>query len=196
MPFLPRLPDLSNLPELPEIKLPPLPFHLTKCQQRIALGVAACAALAVAVRALPRKPPRRVIPSPRAFVDDLSLQERAELPYPPNALPGGRDVETPYGTIRVFEWGPEAGERVMLVHGISTPCIFLGDLAWELARKGFRVILFGKCCSGTFPSFLGSIRVQCVEVVPFQNAHWFESMTRAILCSRAYTYKSTSRVKA
>lgn len=57
-------------------------------------------------------------------------------------LPGGRDVETPYGSIRIFEWGPEDGERVLLMHGISTPCLSLANLAVELAGKGYRVMIF------------------------------------------------------
>ena len=67
----------------------------------------------------------------------------SDLPYPPDALPGRRDVDTPYGSVRFYEWGPETGERVLLVHGISTPSVALGDLAHELADRGYRVMLFG-----------------------------------------------------
>ncbi|KAI2629515.1 alpha/beta-hydrolase [Hypoxylon sp. NC1633] len=82
-------------------------------------------------------------PSPRTTkLPALSEQEIADLPYPPNALPGGRDAATPYGSIRVYEWGPEDGERVLLVHGISTPTVALGDLGHELAERGYRVMLF------------------------------------------------------
>lgn len=66
------------------------------------------------------------------------------MPYPPDVLPGGRIVESPYGSIKVFEWGPSGGERVLLLHGISTPCLALGDVAEELVSNGFRVMLFGK----------------------------------------------------
>ena len=59
--------------------------------------------------------PREVIPS-----------DVADLPYPPDALPGARDVKSPYGSLRVYEWGPESGRKLLLVHGISTPCIALG----------------------------------------------------------------------
>ena len=68
----------------------------------------------------------------------------SDLPYPPNVFPGGRNVETPYGTIKVFEWGPEDGEKIALVHGIGTPCIALGEMANEFVRRGNRVLLFGK----------------------------------------------------
>lgn len=69
-----------------------------------------------------------------------------ENPYPPDIFPGGRDVDTPHGTIKVFEWGPESGEKVLLMHGIGTPCVALGDMAKRLVAKGYRVMLFGESC--------------------------------------------------
>ena len=68
-----------------------------------------------------------IIRSPRAtLLPQLSDDEIAILPYPPDVLPGARDVTSPYGTVRVYEWGPEDGRKVLLVHGISTPCVALG----------------------------------------------------------------------
>jgi hypothetical protein len=67
----------------------------------------------------------------------------SSLPYPPDALPGARDVVSPYGSLRVYEWGPEHGDRILLIHGISTPSIALADLAHRLVAKGCRVMLFG-----------------------------------------------------
>lgn len=51
---------------------------------------------------------------------------------------------TPHGTIRVFELGPPtASERVLLLPGLSTPCIALSNLATALVDKGnCRVLLF------------------------------------------------------
>ena len=66
------------------------------------------------------------------------------LPYGPDVFPGARDVPTAYGTIKVFEWGPENGEKVLLLHGIGTPCVALGDMARQFVSKGCRVMLFGK----------------------------------------------------
>ncbi|KAK8114029.1 alpha/beta hydrolase fold domain-containing protein [Apiospora kogelbergensis] len=86
-----------------------------------------------------------VIPSPRtsAALRGLTQAERDALPYPPDgALPGSRDVPTPYGSVRVYEWGPKDGERVLLIAGISTPTLSLGDLAWEMSERGYRVMLF------------------------------------------------------
>ncbi|KAE8366435.1 putative alpha/beta hydrolase [Aspergillus caelatus] len=67
---------------------------------------------------------------------------KAQLPYPADAFPGGRRVQTVYGTIQVFEWGPEHGEKVLLVHGLGTPCIALGNMAKEFVRRGYRVMMF------------------------------------------------------
>lgn len=42
----------------------------------------------------------------------------------------------------MYEWGPETGRKVVLVHGISTPCIALSNIAFGLVEKGCRVMLF------------------------------------------------------
>ncbi|GAB7334601.1 hypothetical protein MBLNU13_g06571t1 [Cladosporium sp. NU13] len=66
-------------------------------------------------------PPSRSIPSPLiTHLPNLSPDEIAALPYPPDYYPGARDVKTPYGTMRAYEWGPESGRKVMLVHGDAT----------------------------------------------------------------------------
>ena len=85
----------------------------------------------------------QVVPSPlETLVSRLSDAEIADLPYPPDAYPGARDVLSPYGTLRVYEWGPDDGRKVLLVHGISTPCVALGAIAHGLVDAGCRVILF------------------------------------------------------
>ncbi|KAK7514562.1 Alpha/Beta hydrolase protein [Phyllosticta citriasiana] len=84
-----------------------------------------------------------VIPSPRTTVlSKLSAAEKEALPYPPDVLPGARDVATPYGSLRVYEWGPENGDKVLLLHGISTPSIALNGVANALVKRGRRVMLF------------------------------------------------------
>jgi len=84
------------------------------------------------------------IPSPLdTYLPGKADRTLSGLPYPPNALPGARDVDTPHGKVRAYEWGPEDGRKVLLVHGISTPCISLARLAEDLVQKGCRVILFG-----------------------------------------------------
>lgn len=90
-----------------------------------------------------------IIGSPlQTLIPKLTTAEIEALPYPPNALPGARDVDTPYGSIRVYEWGPEGGKKVLFVHGISTPCVSLKGVADELVEKvGARVLLIGRLLS-------------------------------------------------
>ena len=74
----------------------------------------------------------------------LSVQEAEALPYPPDAYPGARDVASPYGSLRVYEWGPEDGRKIVMIHGITNPSVALGGVAEGLVDRGCRVILFGK----------------------------------------------------
>lgn len=86
---------------------------------------------------------RKCIQSPRkTTLPALSADEIAGLAYPSDAFPGARDVDSPYGSLRVYEWGPVDGDKVLFIHGISTPCIALGDVAQGLVQRGHRVMLF------------------------------------------------------
>jgi pimeloyl-ACP methyl ester carboxylesterase len=103
----------------------------------------------------------KIVRSPlRSLLPKLSKDDFDKLEYKPDNFPGARDVETPvsthrphlkyprltttqYGSIRVYEWGPVAGEKVLFVHGISTSCITLTKLAHALVQeRGCRVMLF------------------------------------------------------
>ncbi|KAL1851022.1 hypothetical protein Daus18300_012691 [Diaporthe australafricana] len=85
----------------------------------------------------------KIIKSPKHTTpSSLSPTDVSPLPYPPDALPGSRDVPTPYGNIHVFEFGPSDGERVLFLHGLSTPCVSASSTAVALASKGYRVMLF------------------------------------------------------
>ena len=87
----------------------------------------------------------RTIPSPReTLLPYLSPDQASKLPYPPNILPGARNVDSPYGIMRVYEWGPENGMKVVMVHGDTTPAPVLGPLAELLVERGCRVIMFGE----------------------------------------------------
>ncbi|KAF3765060.1 hypothetical protein M406DRAFT_70438 [Cryphonectria parasitica EP155] len=112
----------------------------------LATGLACVAAALIIRPLLLRRPPQArtdIIPSPRqTLLRTLSPSQLASLPYPPNVLPGSRAMKTPYGTIHVFEFGPCQGERVLLLAGMSTPCIALSSLAESLAAQGCRVMLF------------------------------------------------------
>lgn len=109
------------------------------------LASAACFSLFLCIR--PVFKPKAITPIARAKARTETRQlgtEAAQLVYPPDAFPGGRDVDTPYGTIKVFEWGPEDGDKVMIMPGASTPCIAMGDMAREFVSRGCRVMVFGE----------------------------------------------------
>ncbi|KAK4218869.1 alpha/beta-hydrolase [Rhypophila decipiens] len=84
----------------------------------------------------------RIVRAPRRLLDQLSGNEMQALPYTPNSLPGGRLVDTPYGSMQVYEWGPLEGDKVLLLPGISTPVPSLGNLGEGLVRRGYRVMMF------------------------------------------------------
>jgi hypothetical protein len=99
-------------------------------------------------------------PSPgKTILPALSEDSLRDLPYSPDALPGGHDVETPYGSIRVYEWGPEEGERVLFVHGISTPVVALGDLGHEMVSRGYRIMMFGTSANHESPPLVKAIAI-------------------------------------
>jgi len=130
----------------------------------------------------------QIIRSPRSqLLPKLSTKEKDELPYPPDALPGARDVETPYGTIRAYEFGPEDGRKVLLVHGISTPCISLGAVANGLVDKGCRVLLFdlfGRGYSDTSNDVRQDIRLftsQILLVLASSQLPWTGSTSFSII---------------
>ena len=82
-----------------------------------------------------------VICSPRSTVSNDALA--AHMAYPADIYPGGRDVVSPYGSMKIYEWGPKNGRKVLFLHGISTPAIALGQTAQELVDRGCRVMVFG-----------------------------------------------------
>ncbi|KAM0250559.1 hypothetical protein ACHAQJ_008569 [Trichoderma viride] len=85
----------------------------------------------------------KTLPNPlKTTIPGLPKDEIEGLVYQPDAFPGARDVDTPYGSVRVYEFGPEDGEKVLLIHGISTPCISLALIAHGLVDRGCRVMLF------------------------------------------------------
>ncbi|KAF2476444.1 alpha/beta-hydrolase [Lindgomyces ingoldianus] len=130
---LPSLPNLSSLPVSSR-----LPLYLSAGAASVGLLL-----FINSLRGFPNSGGTKVIPSPReTLLPRLSTDETKNLPYPPYALPGARDVDSPYGTTRVYEWGPKDGPKVLLLHGISTPSIALAGLAYKLVEKGCRVMLF------------------------------------------------------
>lgn len=94
---------------------------------------------------IPKKNPKSLsksIPSPRdTFLPSfLTPNQVSTLPYPPNVLPGARDVDSPYSIMRCYMWGPEEGRKVILVHGDTTPAPMLGPIAEKLVERACRVL--------------------------------------------------------
>ena len=44
--------------------------------------------------------------------------------------------------MRVYEWGPEDGEKILFIHGISTSCMTVSKLAQAMVDRGHRVMIF------------------------------------------------------
>ncbi|KAL8835218.1 MAG: hypothetical protein Q9170_003414 [Blastenia crenularia] len=123
-------------------------------------AVVVLAAASASYLYLHRRPPpntpaklRRTIPSPaKTLIPRINQDQARTLAYPPDLLPGARDVETHYGSMRVYEWGPEHGEKVFFIHGDTTPGPMLAPIAEDLAKKGRRVMvidLWGRGYSDT-----------------------------------------------
>lgn len=132
--------DLSSLIQRYNI---PLPRHVNR---HFGLYTALAApAIALAVNLLFSNlsaTTSSILLAPRRRIQAASTSPTT-IPYPEDALPGARDISTPYGSVRTYEFGPTTGRKVLLIHGISTPCISLASLAHALVEKeGCRVLLF------------------------------------------------------
>ena len=64
--------------------------------------------------------------------------------YPPDMFEGGSDVRLPNGRVKYYLLGPESGQKVILIHGFSTPCLMWRELGPALANAGYRVLMYGK----------------------------------------------------
>jgi hypothetical protein len=77
----------------------------------------------------------------------------------------------------VYEFGPEDGRKVLFVHGISTSCMTLKDIAQPLADKGCRVMLFvskdsPKITTGLPGHVFTLYRTYLAEGIPMRPAIW------------------------
>jgi len=106
------------------------------------LGATSALLLAPVLTTLISTPVTKTISSPLATATSSSSPNAPSPLYAPTSLPGARDVASPYGNIRAYEFGPTSGRKVLLVHGISTPCIALAPIAEKLAAKGCRVLMY------------------------------------------------------
>ncbi|KAL0569725.1 hypothetical protein V5O48_012240 [Marasmius crinis-equi] len=62
--------------------------------------------------------------------------------YPEDFYAGGGYVRFPYGRVRYWLFGPEDGQKIVLIHGLSIPAFVWRDVAPGLAEKGLRVLVY------------------------------------------------------
>ncbi|KAL5527956.1 hypothetical protein ACEPAG_6757 [Sanghuangporus baumii] len=95
--------------------------------------------------------------------------------YPENFYEGGNYVRFPFGRVRYWLFGPEDGQKIVLVHGLSIPAIIWKDVAPQLAGKGFRVLvydLYGRGYSDApNMSYTGGLYTTQLALL-MQHVHW------------------------
>ncbi|KAH9965783.1 alpha/beta-hydrolase [Russula dissimulans] len=72
----------------------------------------------------------------------LGSETKAKDIYPEDYYPGGAYVSLPFGDVRYWLLGPEAGKKIVLIHGLSIPSLIWKDVAPTLASRGYRVLLY------------------------------------------------------
>ncbi|KAG8708349.1 hypothetical protein FRC08_018936, partial [Ceratobasidium sp. 394] len=70
------------------------------------------------------------------------LKKRAHEIYPPDVFGHGHSVDLPKGRVKYWLLGPEDGKRVVLIHGLSMPSLIWKPVAHQLAKTGFRVLIY------------------------------------------------------
>ncbi|KAI9018540.1 Alpha/Beta hydrolase protein [Phycomyces nitens] len=78
-------------------------------------------------------------------VERKTLGSHSSIPsiyYPPDFYPNGTDLVLPMGTIRYWLIGDPNGQKVTLIHGISTGAACYLSLSQSLADKGHNILLF------------------------------------------------------
>lgn len=98
------------------------------------IGAGTALALSAAWRLTTRRDPK-IIRAPRPTAANHSF-------YPSDFYPGGKNIDTPYGSIRTYEFGPEDGKRLLFVHGITTPSPVFAGILPAMADAGYRVCTF------------------------------------------------------
>ncbi|KAH9002272.1 Alpha/Beta hydrolase protein [Lactarius hatsudake] len=75
-------------------------------------------------------------------LSSLGPETKAKDIYPEEYYPGGAYVSLPFGNVRYWLFGPEAGKKIVLIHGLSIPSLIWKDVAPALASRGYRVLLY------------------------------------------------------
>ncbi|CAG8538936.1 2298_t:CDS:2 [Ambispora gerdemannii] len=69
--------------------------------------------------------------------------QKNKVPYSPDFYPGGNYIDLlPHGETRYWLFGPETGQKIVFVHGISIPSTIFKEIATYFAKKEFRVLIY------------------------------------------------------
>ncbi|KAI8993553.1 Alpha/Beta hydrolase protein [Pilobolus umbonatus] len=71
-----------------------------------------------------------------------SLRTNPSTIYSEDFYPNGTYLDTPVGTMRYWLMGNEGGQRVVLIHGITTGSCIYDKLARDLADQGYHVLVY------------------------------------------------------
>ncbi|KAM6496412.1 Alpha/Beta hydrolase fold [Amanita muscaria] len=86
-----------------------------------------------------------VLPNPQPPLNVFSSLSSLPLAwsiYPDDYYPDGAYAPLPFGKVRYWLLGPDNGQNVVLIHGLSIPAIIWTDVAPSLAANGYRVLLY------------------------------------------------------
>ncbi|KAF9265873.1 alpha/beta-hydrolase [Marasmius fiardii PR-910] len=72
----------------------------------------------------------------------LSKESKSWSIYPEDFYEGGNYVRLPFGRVRYWLFGPEDGQKIVLIHGLSIPGFVWRDVAPGLAKRGLRVMVY------------------------------------------------------
>ncbi|KAK0207112.1 hypothetical protein DFS33DRAFT_1273438 [Desarmillaria ectypa] len=81
--------------------------------------------------------------------------------YPESFYTGCYYAELPFDRTRYWLLGPEMGRRLVLIHGLSIPSIVWKDIASQLAKRGYRVLMYGTQYGAFLCGF--SLLMQCLN---------------------------------
>ncbi|KAK8079595.1 alpha/beta-hydrolase [Apiospora hydei] len=77
--------------------------------------------------------------------------------------------------MRVYEWGPADGDKVLFVHGDATPCLVFSKIAQGLVDAGYRVISLGtriQRYAAPLPARRSSLATQILLAVGSSPLSW------------------------
>ncbi|KIY49147.1 alpha/beta-hydrolase [Fistulina hepatica ATCC 64428] len=89
--------------------------------------------------AFPHPPPPLMVHPSLASLPNTS---RSWDIYPEDYYPGGEYITLPYGRMRYWLFGPDNGKKIVLIHGLSVPAIIWKDVAPQLSKRGYRVLVY------------------------------------------------------